>query len=140
MISEKKFDDIFEGDKAQFEITITGELIDAFVALSGDSNPLHTDEHYATETPFGGRIAHGMIAGALFSRLVGLYLPGKYSLYLSQTLLFKKPLRIGTNAIIEGIVTQKTDAVRTLTLSTMMHNKTSGEVLVEGEAKVRLLK
>ncbi|MDO8571093.1 MAG: MaoC family dehydratase [bacterium] len=140
MISEKTFDEISEGDSAHFEVVITETLVDAFGALSGDCNPLHMDQSYGTQTSFNGRIAHGMIAGTLFSRLVGMHLPGKYNLYLSQTLSFKKPLHIGARVIVEGNVLKKSHAVRTLTLSTTVRDATNDEELVVGEALVRVLK
>ena len=139
MISEKTFGEILQGDSAQFDVDITKNMVGAFASLSGDYNPLHINREYAASTPFGGCIAHGMIAGTLFSRLVGVHLPGKYCLYLSQTLQFKKPIGIGTTVTVEGVVTQKTEATRTLTLSTVLRAKADGEVLVEGQALVRLL-
>ena len=139
MISKKTFEEILQGDTAQFDVDITEDIVGGFASLSGDYNPMHVNREYAASTPFGGRIAHGMIAGALFSRLVGVYLPGKYCLYLSQTLQFKKPIRIGATVTVEGAVTQKTEATRTVTLSTLLRAKADGEILVEGQALVRLL-
>lgn len=140
MISGKTFGEILPGEMSQFDVVVTAELVNAFASLSGDFNPLHTDKTYASSTPFGEPVAHGMIAGALFSRLVGVYLPGRYCLYLSQTLQFKKPIRIGASVTVEGVVVQKTEATRTLTLSTVLRGKADGEILVEGRALVRLLK
>src|SRR5262245_60653032 len=111
-MTTKTFSEVNVGERAEFEILIDETLVDAFAALSGDTNPLHTDDAYATGTPFGRRLPHGMLAGALFSRFVGVHLPGRYSLYLSQTLLFKKPLSFGTTIIVSGEIVQKIDSAR----------------------------
>lgn len=132
---ERRFDTIAEGDEAQFACTITSELVAQFAALSGDFNPLHMDEAYARTTAFKERIAHGAIAEALFSRLVGMHLPGRYALYLSQTLQFKRPILLGTEALVRGIVRQKSAAAKTLTIETTLCDA-SGTVLVSGEALV----
>lgn len=127
------------GERAQFEINITEKLVDEFAKVSGDYNPLHTDEAYAKNSPLGGRIAHGMIAGALFSRLLGMYLPGEKCLYLSQSLFFRKPIRIGTEVIVLGEVQHKTDSLQALTIRTCVSNKQTSEALVDGEAIVKML-
>jgi acyl dehydratase len=80
-----------------------------------------------------------MIAGALFSRLVGMYLPGTYSLYLSQTLAFRKPIRVGVTVGVTGTVVRKTAALNVLILHTELRDKKTGDVLTDGEATVRVL-
>lgn len=134
------YDTIVAGDKASFSVTITEKLINEFAGISGDVNPLHVDENYASRTHFGGRIAHGMIVGALFSRLIGMHLPGKYSLYLSQTLRFHNPIPCGAEIIVRGEVTHKTDAAKTIIIRTTAEDKNSGKILTSGEAMVQLLK
>ena len=139
VVSFKKFGDIRVGERAQFEITITEELVDAFAKLSGDYNPLHTNEVYAKNSPFSSRIAHGMLAGALFSRLLGMQLPGEKCLYLSQSLFFRKPMRIGIKVVVSGEVLHKTDSLQTLTIQTRVSDKQTDEVLTDGEAIVKLV-
>ena len=137
--AEKTYRDIAVGERASFTVTVSNRMVDEFATLSGDHNPLHVDESYARETPFKGRVVHGMLIGAFFSRLVGMHLPGKYALYLSQTLAFHEPLAPGTKISIEGEVTHKTDAAKVLTIRTAARD-TSGKILVSGEALVRMLK
>ena len=138
--SEKQFSDIKVGDKAMFTVLITEELVNGFAEISGDVNPLHMDEDYAAGTPFKKRVAHGMIGGCLFSRLVGVYLPGKYCLYLSQTLFFKKPMFIGMSVKVAGEVVKKVNAFKALEISTSIIDADSGESLIEGKAMVKFLK
>lgn len=123
------------GDSASFVAEITEKTVEAFASLSGDRNLIH----------FKGRngkppIAHGMLAGALFSRLIGMHLPGPGSLYLSQTLFFKKPMVPPLFAAVEGAVVQKTPSTGVWRIKTTLREQKSGEVLVEGEALARAAK
>ena len=137
--AEKMYRDIAVGECASFTVTVSDGMVDEFASLSGDHNPIHVDKSYARETPFKGRIAHGMLIGAFFSRLIGMHLPGKYALYLSQTLAFHQPLAPGTKISIEGEVTHKTETAKVLVIRTAARDA-AGKILVSGEALVRMLK
>lgn len=138
-IASLRFNDLLPGMRAQFSVRLTEEMIQQFADLSGDHNPLHMDETYAQATPFGGRIAHGMLCAGFFSRLVGMHLPGKYALYISQKTLFRKPCRAGMTLLVAGEVTQKTEAARTISIHTRILDAKNGECLIDGEATVMLL-
>ena len=133
------FADIHVGDTAFFETVITSQIIHDFAKLSGDFNPLHTDSIYAQELNLKDRIPHGMIAGALFSRLVGMELPGLHSMYMSQYITFHIPLPIEETIIVKGVVMQLIDAMQSIKITTTIEGKKSGEVFVRGEALVRVL-
>ena len=75
--------------------TIGEREIDLFAEVSEDRNPLHLCERSAGESIFGGRIAHGMLSASLFSAIIGERLPGHGTVYLSQNLRFRAPVRIG---------------------------------------------
>jgi 3-hydroxybutyryl-CoA dehydratase len=137
--SEKRYADIALNEQASFAVTVTEALVNEFSKVSGDASPLHMDDAYASTTQFGRRVAHGMIAGALFSRLVGMHLPGKYAVYLSQTLRFHEPVFIGDEITVTGVVTHKTDAAKTITIKTTVENARSKKLLVSGEAMVSVL-
>ncbi|MCL5965379.1 MAG: MaoC family dehydratase [Deinococcus sp.] len=83
------------GDHASISKTITEADIALFVAVSGDTNPLHTNAEYAKRSRFGERIAHGSLTASLISNVIGTKLPGVGAVYLSQTLKFIKPVKIG---------------------------------------------
>jgi 3-hydroxybutyryl-CoA dehydratase len=131
------YEDISVGDSREFVRHLTRADVQQFSELTGDTNPLHLDEQYASLTKFGRCIPHGMLIGSLFSTLVGMHLPGKKCLYLSQNLNFKNPGVIDGEVIVRGVVTGKIDAFRILTLQTTVHSGSS--ILVEGEAKVQFL-
>jgi len=74
--------------------TVTEADIVAYAALSGDYNPIHLDRDYAAKTPFKERIAHGILSAGYISAVFGMQLPGPGSVYISQTLNFKAPVKI----------------------------------------------
>lgn len=127
-----------EGQQAQFTVEITEELVDQFAALSGDTNPLHVDAGYATAQGFEGRVAHGMISGALFSRLIGMYLPGEQALYLSQSLSFHQPIYPPCTVVVEGEVSRSIDAMDAIEISMSVVGGADETVYVTGRALVRI--
>lgn len=89
------FEDLKEGMTAVFGKTITESDIYTFAGVSGDTNPVHLNEEYAKGTMFKGRIAHGMIGASFISAVLGTKLPGPGCIYVSQTLKFRAPVKIG---------------------------------------------
>ena len=134
-ISEYQFNDIIINQKEKFEVQITENMINEFAKISGDYNPIHVDEEYAKQTKFGKRICHGMLLSSLFSRLVGMYLTGKNSLYFFQSLNFISPCFINDKVIVEGEIVDKSDSTKIITLKTTIINS-NGDELVKGLAKV----
>src|SRR3978361_702543 len=92
------------GQRAGREFPVDDRIIELFGEASSDRNPLHFDEGFAAGTPFGGRIAHGMITAAFISAMIGNELPGHGSVYLSQQLKFRAPVRPGDVVRVEGEV------------------------------------
>ena len=91
----KYFEDLKVGQEASMSRVVTEADIVAYAALSGDYNPVHTDPEYAAKTVFKARIAHGILSAGYISALFGMKLPGPGSIYISQTLNFKAPVKIG---------------------------------------------
>ncbi|MCA3734783.1 MAG: MaoC family dehydratase, partial [Phenylobacterium sp.] len=89
------FEDLAVGDSAGMTRIVTAAVIEAFAEVSTDSNPVHLDAAYAEGTIFKGRIAHGMLSGAYISAVIGMQLPGPGTIYLSQSLRFRRPVRLG---------------------------------------------
>ena len=132
---EYSFNEIKIGLEHHFEISIDEKLEEDFAKISGDFNPLHMDEQYAKKSKFGKRVCHGMLLGAFFSRLVGMYLPGKNALYFSQNLNFVGPCFIGDIVIVKGKVMNKSEATKMIKIETTIRNN-AGELLVDGIAQV----
>ena len=129
------FNEIEIGLEHHFEICINEKLEEDFAKISGDFNPLHMNEEYAKETKFKKRICHGMLLGSFFSRLIGMYLPGKKALYFSQNLNFVEPCFINDIVIVNGKIIDKSEATKIIKIETTIKN-TTGKVLVEGIAQV----
>lgn len=131
------YNEIETGKDVAFQRTISQEDVRIFVALTGDRNPLHIDEEFGRNSKFGANIVHGMLAGSLFSTLVGMHCPGENSLYMSQTLQFRLPLFVGDTVTVKGTVTHKNDAIRLVTMKTEILR--DRKVLISGEAKVQMM-
>ena len=126
--------DLQIGDSAERVFAITDEAVRAFAAVSGDDNPVHLDEDYARRTIFRGRVAHGMLLGAHISAVLGKDLPGPGSIYLSQTLNFEHPVKIGALAKVRVEVIAADETSRRLTLSTVC--TVGDQVVATGEAVI----
>lgn len=104
-------EDLSIGMEATYERSVTEDMIQQFADVSGDFNPLHLDEDYARETMFKGRIAHGILSAGFISKIFGTVMPGKGSVYISQTLRFLAPVRIGdtvtTTVEVADIIPEK---------------------------------
>lgn len=136
--ADLEFDAIAVGQKASFARTIADSDVQAFAELSGDHNPLHMDAAFAAGTKFGGRVVHGMLVASFFSTLVGMHLPGRRALFLSQQLRFPSPVRIGDRLTFSGTVRKKTESVRLLDID-VSAVADSGEVKVNGTIQVAVL-
>lgn len=133
-MQERFFEDLSVGDSAGMTRTVTDEVIQAFAEVSTDSNPVHLDQAYAEGTMFKGRIAHGMLSGAYVSAVIGMQLPGPGTIYLSQSLRFRRPVRLG-DVVDVRVTVQALDPARgEVTLSTVC--EVAGKRVVEGEAVV----
>lgn len=89
------FDELKVGDFTSLTRTVTDKDIQLFAYLSGDINPIHLDEEYASTTQFGGRIAHGLFSALLVTTAVATKLPGPGSVYRGQEMKFQRPVMIG---------------------------------------------
>jgi 3-hydroxybutyryl-CoA dehydratase len=126
------------GDHAEFEKAVTSEDIALFAQVSGDTNPLHSDAEYAAKTRFGECIAHGMLTAGFISAALGTKLaPHCCVVYLSQSLRFLRPVKIGDTVkavvCVKGIEQEK----RMVTVETDCFNQ-NGDPVVKGEAIVLL--
>ncbi len=93
------FEDLSVGQEASLSNTVSGANIVAFAEISGDRNPVHLDADYVAATMFKERIAHGMLSAAYISAVFGMKLPGPGDIYMSQTLKFKAPVKIGDTVV-----------------------------------------
>ncbi|EGD73154.1 hypothetical protein PTSG_04866 [Salpingoeca rosetta] len=127
------------GDSAEMRKRFTMEEVKAFAELSGDDNPLHTDQDYAANTRFGKCIVHGVLMNGLISAIMGAKLPGEGTIYLSQEIAFRGPLYVGDEAVarVEVLDIRKDKPV--VTFATQCFNS-SGDLLMDGKGKVMIPK
>jgi len=131
----RTIDEITLGEKAVLRRKITEEDIQCFAEATGDVNPLHLDEDYAKKTVFKGRIAHGMLVASLFSNIIGTGFPGPGTVYVSQTLAFKRPVKIN-DTITAEVEVHKIDRDKgRVVLCTSCTNQ-NGDIVLDGEAIV----
>ncbi len=129
------FDELKIGQQAGLSRTLSKEDIELFAVMSGDVNPAHLDEVYANNTIFQGIIGHGMWPGALISTVLGTVLPGPGTIYLSQDLRFRKPVRVGDTVHVRLTVREKRSDKPIVTLECECRDDL-GELLVSGTAVV----
>jgi len=122
-LSNFTYDEIELGQQASYTRAVEERDIQLFAAVSGDVNPVHLDADFAARTQFGERIAHGMLSGAFISAALAMELPGPGSIYLSQSLRFRLPVKIGDTITVQLEVTEKNDRRKFVTLDCKAYNQ-----------------
>ena len=129
-----RFEDLSVGMSAAFARTVTDADIAAFAGVSGDTNPVHLNGEFAAQSMFGGRIAHGMLSAAYISTVFGTKLPGPGCIYLSQTLKFKAPVKIGDTVVARVTVRELHPEKRRASFDTVC--TVGGKPVLEGQAEI----
>ncbi|MFT5507088.1 MAG: 3-hydroxybutyryl-CoA dehydratase [Hyphomicrobiaceae bacterium] len=127
------FEDIELGMHASLENTVAESDIQSFAEITGDHNPVHLDEVYAAKSQFKGRISHGMLTAGYISAVFGMRLPGPGAIYVSQTLNFRRPVRI------DDLITTSVKVVELLPLKRCVRfecvcSNGEGKVVLQGDA------
>src|SRR5258705_13296760 len=126
------FEDLSVGMSETLSKIIASSDVVGFAQLTGDRNPIHLSEHFAAKTTFGGRIAHGLYTASLISAVLGTRLPGPGAIYISQTLNFRAPVRIGDTVEVTVEVAELIPARQRARLACGC--KVGDEVVLDGEA------
>lgn len=127
------------GQRASFAKTITEADLALFVAITGDTNPLHVDDTFARRTFFRSRIAHGLLSGSLVSTVIGTLLPGPGAIYRAQSFEFLRPVHVGDTLTAWVEVTAVDPAAECLALSTWIDDQ-DGNTVIRGAAEVSLIR
>ncbi|MBV1695576.1 MAG: MaoC family dehydratase [Hyphomicrobiales bacterium] len=130
--ASRTFDELQVGMEAAYTRTVTEPDIVAFAELSGDKNPVHLDAEFAGRTMFKGRIAHGMLTAAYISTVFGMHLPGPGCIYVSQTLNFRGPVRIGDEILTTVRIVELFPGKRRARFECVC--SVGGKAVLEGEA------
>jgi 3-hydroxybutyryl-CoA dehydratase len=128
------FEDLHVGMREVLMKTVMETDVVGFARISGDENPIHLCDVYASGTRFGQRIAHGLYTASLISAVLGTRLPGPGAVYRSQTLNFQAPVKIGDVVTVAVEVVELVPAGRRVRLS--CEAMVDGQVVLDGEAIV----
>ncbi len=142
-MNEYELNQIEIGMQASFSKIITKEMEDNFRMISGDDNPLHRDDAFATDVSngkFKRHVAFGMLTASLYSTIAGMYLPGKYSLIHSfDELSFMNPVFVGDELTVQGTVTDKNEDLKLIMLKVIIKNQDK-KVVSRAKMKVLVIK
>lgn len=138
MINPDRFEQLHVGQESVLAHRITDEDVQNFVELTGDSNPLHLDDQFAVQRSFEKRVVHGMLTASFVSTVIGTQLPGAGSLWYEHTFRFLRPVHAGQTIQVQVRIRHKSNAQRVVVLDVHVYGE-GGEVVLEGEAKVKVL-
>jgi 3-hydroxybutyryl-CoA dehydratase len=130
------FEDLSVGMTERLSKTVSSSDVVGFAEVTGDRNPIHLSEHFAAKTTFGTRIAHGLYTASLISAVLGTRLPGPGAVYISQTLHFRAPVKIGDTVEVTVTVTELVPEKFRARLACTC--AVEGETVLDGEALVKV--
>ncbi|MET0183763.1 MAG: MaoC family dehydratase [Caulobacterales bacterium] len=128
------FEELSIGQAAERVSEVTEDVIAQFANVSGDRNPVHLDAAYAATTAFKERIAHGMLSAAYISAVLGMDLPGPGAIYVSQSLNFLRPVKIGAQVTARVEVKALDEKTGRVTFACTC--SVGGKKVLDGEAVV----
>ena len=128
-MNEYKISDISVGMKESFSVTITELMMQSFLEITSDVNPLHVDKQFAMDRGFDNRVVYGMLTASMISTLGGCYLPGKYCLIQGVDIKFSKPVFVGDTLEVLGEVVKVDYDLRYLEIKVTMKNQNEQKVL-----------
>ena len=121
------------GDTFEHHFSFSQEDVVLFAKVTGDNNPVHLDEEYASKTLFKRPIIHGMLGGSVFSKVFGTMFPGEGTIYLNQNLQFLRPMLVSTNYTAQFEVLDIDREKHRATVSTVVINE-EGKKVIDGSA------
>ena len=124
------------GDVFVYDFNFSQEDVIRFAEATGDKNPVHLSEEYASKTMFKRPIMHGMLSASLFSKVFGTLFPGEGTIYLKQNLSFLKPMYVNTDYVAEFTVKELIPAKNRAVVETLIKEKASQQICTSGEATV----
>ncbi|MCC5945667.1 MAG: MaoC family dehydratase [Bernardetiaceae bacterium] len=136
MSANPKLKLIEAGDVYSLSFSFSQEQVNQFAQVTGDTNPLHLDAEYAATTMFKKPIMHGFLGGSVFSRALGTSFPGEGTIYMNQSMAFKRPMYVDTDYemvfTVQSVDKEKHRAV----IRTEVREVVSGKTTIDGEATV----
>ena len=125
-----------EKDEYRLSFSYSQEQVNQFAEVTGDNNPLHLDEEYASTTMFKRPIMHGFLGGSVFSKIFGTLFPGEGTIYMNQTMNFMRPMFVDTEYEAVMTITEINREKNRAKVQTDVLDKATGKVTISGEATV----
>ena len=122
-MNDYRWADLSLGLSSRFDVVVDSDMMKAFGAVSGDENPLHCDAEFARKSGFPGVVVFGMLSSSFYSRLVGMYLPGKWALLHGIEIDFKAPVFVGDVLTVTGEIALLNDAYKRLEIKARIVNQ-----------------
>ena len=124
-MNEFTFEDIASAQNMEqsFSVTVTQEMMNDFLKITGDSNPMHVDADYAKQNGFPSCLVYGLLTTSFYSTLAGVYLPGKYCLLQEVSAQFAKPVFVGDTLTISGKVSEVQETFKRIIIKTRITNQ-----------------
>ena len=133
--SDLTFEQIKIGYNKEFQVVITESLVNDFAKITGDFSPIHINEDFAKSKKFKGRVVHGMLLASFLSQMVGMYLPGKHAIYLSQSLEFHNPCFIGSKISVTSKVIDKSQSTKIIKIESKISDE-KNKLLLYGIGRI----
>lgn len=137
-MKEYRFEDLRIGQEEHFSVTVTEEMMEMFKELSGDTNPLHNDREFALKQGYLDKVAYGLLTTSFISKLVGVYLPGKYCLLQGIDVKYVRPVYVHDILIVKGTVDELHPSVKRAAIKVEIMNQDEKKV-VKGKVEVGFL-
>lgn len=118
-----KIQELAPGMEAHFSVTVTEEMLQKFLEICGDVNPLHADAAFARAKGYPGRVAYGMLTASFYSTLAGVYLPGEHCLLWEVNSKFTAPVFVGDELDVHGKVTEVNEGFGFIRLKARIKNQ-----------------
>ena len=134
-----RFEDLKIGQEESFSVTVTEEMMKLFLELSGDTNPLHNDEEFALSQGYQNKVVYGLLTTSFISKLVGVFLPGKYCLIQGVDLKYSRPVYVGDILIVKGVVDELHESVKRAVIKVVIINQDEKKA-VKGKVEVGFLR
>lgn len=122
------FNEITIGLAQSFNVTVSEQMMDDFLRISNDTNPLHVDKKYAQKKGFDNRVVYGMLTASFYSTLVGVHLPGELGFLHGIDIQFSKPVFVGDHLTISGEVTYINEAYKQIEIKASITNQDNKKV------------
>ena len=123
-----KFEDLHIGLNAEFVVTVTKEMVDSFLNISQDNNPLHVDVQFAKNRGFKDKVVYGMLTSSFYSKLIGVYLPGRHCLLHGIKINFNHPVFTGDVLTVHGEISYVNETYKQIEIKAHITNQDNKKV------------